>query len=125
MSRVLSILLLMVILSPSLTKLWIAVDFKINQDFIAKELCVKKEVENNTCQGTCHLKKELKKAEEQGQKQYPLESLKKLKEIQLFSEQFNKYSFFSTHNDKQKLNSSYTFSFCEEHLSSIFRPPKV
>jgi hypothetical protein len=125
MNRVLSILMLVVILSPSFMKVYIVIDFKISQDFIAKELCVKKEVENNTCQGTCHLKKELKKVEEQEQKQTPLESIKKIKEIQLFSEQFRKYTFHGIHNNKQKLNSSYTFSFSEEYLSSIFHPPKV
>jgi hypothetical protein len=110
---------------PCLIKVYIIIDFKINQDDIAKNLCVKKEIENNTCQGSCHLKKELKEAEEQEQKQTPVESLKKIKELQLYSEKFNKYELFGFHIDKQKINSSYHFSFSEDYLSSIFRPPKV
>ncbi len=35
--------------------------FKYNQSVIAKTLCVQKEKEVNTCQGNCHLKKELEK----------------------------------------------------------------
>ena len=110
---------------PSTTKLVIVIDFMLNQENIAKTLCVKKEIENNTCQGKCHLNKQLKKAEEQVQKQTPVESLKKIKEIQLFSENFNKYLISAIHKDKQKINCLYSFSHSDEYLSSIFRPPKV
>ena len=40
------------------------ISFKINQDYIAKTLCEKKEEKENTCDGHCHLKKELKKVSE-------------------------------------------------------------
>jgi hypothetical protein len=30
--------------------------FKANQDYIAKELCVNKDVAGSTCKGSCHLK---------------------------------------------------------------------
>lgn len=40
------------------------IDFKINQDVIAKTLCVQKDVVESTCQGSCHLKKQLDKIEE-------------------------------------------------------------
>ena len=62
------ILALLIFLQP-FSKIWIVVSFKINQDSIAKTLCVKKEVKNNTCQGKCHLKKQLDKANEEEQKQ--------------------------------------------------------
>lgn len=49
--------------------MWIYVSFKINQDTIAKTLCVKKEIENNTFQGKCYFKKQLEKADKEKQKQ--------------------------------------------------------
>lgn len=38
--------------------------FLFNRNFIAEQLCEKKEIKNNSCQGNCHIKKELKKAAE-------------------------------------------------------------
>jgi len=43
------------ILMPSL----IFTHFKINQEFIAANLCVEKEIEESTCKGKCQLKKSL------------------------------------------------------------------
>lgn len=40
------------------------IDYAINKDYIAKELCVKKDIPNNCCQGKCYLKKQLNKSEE-------------------------------------------------------------
>lgn len=65
------IILLLISLQP-ISKLWIVVSFQLNQKEIAKKLCVKKEVKNNTCQGKCHLKKQINEAEEQEGKQTPL-----------------------------------------------------
>ena len=45
----------------------ILLDFTINQDFISKTLCIKKDVVENTCNGKCHLSKQLEKSEEQSE----------------------------------------------------------
>lgn len=37
--------------------------FEFNRQYIAQNLCVKKEEKNNCCQGSCHLKKELDQTE--------------------------------------------------------------
>jgi hypothetical protein len=42
--------------------------FKINQDEIAKTICVQRKFANNTCQGHCALKKSLKKLDENERK---------------------------------------------------------
>ena len=42
----------------------IMVDFSVHQDFITKMLCVNKDVPGSTCNGKCHLKKQLKNTEE-------------------------------------------------------------
>jgi hypothetical protein len=39
------------------------IDFKINQEYIAANLCIEKDIEESTCKGSCHLKKELDKVE--------------------------------------------------------------
>jgi len=39
-------------------------DYQMNKDFIAKNLCEKKAIKRNSCQGKCHLKKQMAKAAE-------------------------------------------------------------
>ena len=63
MKQIVTILLATLILLQPFSKICIYVSFKINQDRIAKTLCVQKEIKNNCCKGKCHLEKELKKAE--------------------------------------------------------------
>jgi len=46
-----------------LSKMYIIVSFYVQQDYIAKNLCEKKDVENNCCHGKCQLKKELAKTD--------------------------------------------------------------
>lgn len=39
---------------------WVVyIGFAINRDYIAKNLCVQKDIKNNHCQGACHLRKQL------------------------------------------------------------------
>ena len=56
-----------------LSKLSIYVSFKINQDFIAAELCDYKDKPMSNCNGKCYLSKQLKKQEEKEEKQIPKE----------------------------------------------------
>jgi hypothetical protein len=37
--------------------------FVVNKSYVVQELCLQRKQENNTCQGACHLKKELSKME--------------------------------------------------------------
>lgn len=37
----------------------IYLNFKVNQEFIAANLCVEREIEESTCNGNCQLKKSL------------------------------------------------------------------
>ncbi len=49
---------------PLLKTTTLIIDFKINQEFIAKVLCINKDKPELKCNGQCHLKKELSKSEE-------------------------------------------------------------
>ncbi len=46
---------------PSFGNIIIYAKFKINQDEIAKTICVQRKIANNTCNGHCELRKTLKK----------------------------------------------------------------
>ena len=58
----------LVILRPMLPRLL----FEINRAYIASDLCVQRDVKNNTCQGKCYLRKQMQR---QQQRERPLANL--------------------------------------------------
>lgn len=46
---------------------YVFLKFKLNQQYVVENLCVQKDLEVNTCQGTCHLKKEIQEVTTQSQ----------------------------------------------------------
>ncbi len=73
------ILITVGILLQSFSKVFILCNFQANRDYISKNLCVKKEIKNNTCNGKCHLKKQLK--EDEKKEKAPAGFLKDLSEV--------------------------------------------
>jgi len=112
-------------LLPSLTKIGILIDFKINQDFIAKVLCIDKEKPMSTCNGKCYLSEQLRKAEEQEEKQAPTNKKERLEVVYYYS----KSSFdllIYTGLFVSKLNPACVDEFySSSFIADIFRPPKL
>lgn len=59
------------ILLPTLTKVGILIDFKINQDFIAEVLCINRDEPILMCSGNCYLSSQLAATEEKEQQEVP------------------------------------------------------
>jgi hypothetical protein len=102
--------------------LWIWVSFKINQKYIAANLCVNRFEAIPLCKGSCFLEKQLNQNQKQQQKFPDL----KLKEITLF--------FFDNKNHQVQnvlLNIQFSYptvavTFLNSgHLRSVFRPPST
>lgn len=68
MKRLFTILLSVLILSPSFGSLFIYASFKINQKEIAKNICVQRKAAFNSCNGRCELQKSIKKYSENERK---------------------------------------------------------
>jgi hypothetical protein len=110
----------MVMLLQTFSKTIIYLSFKINQDYIAKNLCENRGAPEKHCCGKCQLEKRMKQ-DEQNQNSIP-SSLKNFDEIVLLNEKVNNpnlISFFSSE-----------ILFCDsiEKVSSakpseIFHPP--
>lgn len=106
-------------IAPAISNIIIYINFKIHQDYIAKQLCVQKEIDDNKCQGCCQLKKEVEKNETP---QVPA-LLKNLENL-LFLRNLNSY------NDKilnhfwvvELPNNSYSLIF--NHIKPDTPPPK-
>jgi len=72
--RITSIVLLMVYLTIWLKPLFPYIEFELNKTYIIKTLCAERDKEVNTCQGQCHLDKEIEKnsnQEEEKQNRVP------------------------------------------------------
>ncbi|WP_240622566.1 hypothetical protein [Flavobacterium crocinum] len=61
MKRLIIIVLSILILSPSFGSLFVYASFKINQEEIAKTICVQRKQVFNNCNGRCELQKSIKK----------------------------------------------------------------
>ena len=110
---------------PNLTKIGILIDFKINQDFIAEMLCINKEKPMSSCNGKCYLSEQLKKVEEQEEKQAPTNKKERLEVLYCYvKKSFNFPSF--ANNYKSKLNLAYENELYDSSfISEIFHPPTL
>lgn len=66
--QITALFLTFVLLANNINNVVIVTDFVINQDFIARTLCIQKE-EQKGCNGKCYLKNQLEEASNQDQNQ--------------------------------------------------------
>jgi len=121
LKKVLSILLIIAFLVQSTSQLWILVAFKINQEYIAANLCINRFEAIPVCKGSCFLEKQLSQDQKKQEKNTDL----KLKEINLFyqgnaTEQLAHFVSFNSRNTYILLNGALISS---DFLRSVFRPP--
>lgn len=118
---IISIALLSVFLIQASAKFIIYVNFKLNQEYIAKNLCVKKEIENNDCEGGCCLKESLEKEEKS---ENPLPNLPKEKsETFYIPVQLNQT--IETGQVISRINFIYIDKSVSDYQLNIFHPPQV
>lgn len=100
----------------------VLVEFKMNQDFIAENLCVEKEIIESTCNGKCQLKKELKKVEKKSEDPYQSKLAIESEISALYYQEINKITLL----DSRNINPIY-FQVKSKPLSGfnqiVFRPP--
>ena len=116
---------LMLVFASQLVKPYIPyIDYYINQDYIAENLCENKEKPALKCHGQCHLKKEVKKAAEK-EDETPVapsnQSKKENQSVQHFCQNNTTLVFNPEHI-------SYSFDYLETTsdfvLKIIIPPPK-
>ena len=69
LTRAIAVLLLFSSLAVNLSGLFVFAGFEMNEDYIAKELCVNKNKPELQCNGKCYLMNKLKQAQDKEQKQ--------------------------------------------------------
>jgi hypothetical protein len=122
LKKVIPPMLCLVILLPSLNRLGIIIDFKLHQEFIAAVLCIEKDTPSSTCNGKCHLVKELEKAEEPAQ-QLPNSRQQKLEVLFINGCSYSSKAL-QAHNWYLKRKLAYLESLKSLSLiNEIFHPP--
>jgi len=119
-----SIFLLLLMGVQPLTKVGLFVSFILNQETIANTLCIQKEVNDNACQGKCHLAKQLKQAEEQEQKNNSGSQKKQEESLYYLSWAVVPVLFFTVgyiSSEKVYPVPNYMLS---SYLATIFQPPQ-
>lgn len=102
-------------------------NYELRKDFIIKNYCINKSRPELHCDGKCYLAKQLKKAEQEDQKQATGNFISKLLSFEseiktnLFANYFAKKAF----QEKENPNFQYIVSFSLVHTFSFFHPPQV
>ena len=123
MKKILVILLTLLVFLQPLSKVWIFVSFKINQDYIAKNLCENRAKPILKCNGKCQLMKKLKQADKEEEKQTPQTIKEKVEELYCLNQSnFNVSQKLDFEVKKQSLF-GYTFQNYSSFQSTLFRPP--
>ncbi|EAY27680.1 hypothetical protein M23134_03748 [Microscilla marina ATCC 23134] len=105
-----------------MSKLWIVISFEINQDFIAKVLCINRSEPESACAGRCHLERELKDATEKEQKQIPLSIVGKSETFVCTAQRLSvKRSLICALPARQSI---YLRSAHQGFIADIFHPPQ-
>jgi hypothetical protein len=121
--QAISIGLIITFLLPSINRVWILIDFKMHQSYIAEVLCINKDKPEEGCGGKCYLSNQLKKQEEKEHQQLPLNSTEK-NEV-LFVDNFAvKMDVYNTLKWNQKKWRKYRDFYSSEFLDQIFHPPQ-
>lgn len=120
MKNLFASILIFSILSFQFSELLVYVSFKINQDYIAKNLCIEKDTENSTCKGCCQLKKKVSEQQEQ-KNQFPQNQTEK-QNINFCNHSFQYAIILNPHSKVLLLKPQKQYSF--SYLHSIFHPPE-
>lgn len=124
MKSIITTILSIFILLPSIGTLVLFTHFKINQEQIAQTICVQRANINNICNGRCELQKSLKKFEDNERK---IDSFKLKEQLELvyISNILPTFTYSGIHFYVKKNSFFYTLKKSTSFISQLFRPPLV
>ncbi|HOS48425.1 MAG TPA: hypothetical protein PLG57_07290 [Bacteroidia bacterium] len=116
---IVALFLILAILTESVSRSIIVIDFELNRDYFAKELCVKKDIPDNCCKGSCALKKELKQEDER--EKSPAAGFSVKSEIVYFIQDNFSFQFYP--NASIVKNKIVVMKIEDGFADTLFRPP--
>ncbi len=106
------------VLLPSI----ILFQFKVNQEYIAANLCINKDIEESTCKGKCQLKKSLAKVEKSNPNNENFTITAESHITSLFLVESPQFIFSEKINFQDFIKTKQDVSICG-YEESLFRPP--
>ncbi|QIA07995.1 hypothetical protein [Draconibacterium halophilum] len=121
MKYLISAILICSIFSFQFSELLVLLSFKINQDYIAKNLCIEKDVEGSTCKGCCQLKKKMHDQEEQKKELPPQQNEKQNIDFCVHKSAVKVDLYPNEKSTEFKFISEYSFL----NVRKVFHPPAI
>lgn len=125
LKSIFSIFLALLILLQSFSKTWIILSFKINQDYIAKVLCINRNKPELHCNGKCVLMQRLKASEEKERKEMPQKVKEQKEALYCLGNLICQIARPIDWRNKQSKIFSHQTPFTSAFIKGIFRPPKL
>ncbi len=122
MNRFLLILISAAILTQTMSSVVIFAGYTLNKDFITKNYCINKDKPKLSCEGKCHLMKELKAHEQNESK--PLSPLKEKMETIVYLSVFNSTPIYDK-NVVVHISMPHTEKLPASYHILPFQPPRV
>jgi hypothetical protein len=122
MKSVLLISLAFVVFFSSMARAVVVADFLLNEDYIAKVLCVNKDKPAMKCNGKCHLAKQLQKQDkaENTSKNIPVREIKEITGIVTHA-----INWMPETGDAVVLNYAVLSAVVSKFQPTIFHPPST
>ena len=123
--RIFCVALLMAIVFSHSSKLFVYITFKVNQDYISKELCENREVPEMNCNGKCYLAKHLQKEEKkEKEEKAPVEQRVKIDVLCFYKKTFSDLLVqYKIEENNILFNSIHKLK--EGYLTKVFQPPQI
>ena len=125
LNKVFCYILLVCFLGSQSSRVLIYLDFKLNQDFIAKSLCESKDKPQSNCGGTCYLAKKIKAQEEKERKESPNETRVKADVLFCADTLFTNEKHIFKNNIRNNKFPTTRNLICLNFISEIFHPPQL
>ena len=117
------IFLVILVLSGTFRETTIYISFKLNQKYIAENLCVNKDKPVSSCGGSCYLKEQLEKSQEK-EMESPMPKYEYNHPIQFINNSSNEDQLFFNSLNKKEYSQILINFHIDKHTSEIFVPPK-
>ncbi len=116
-----AILIAAILIYGSTNKSWVYFSYEVNKLEIIEKFCVKKEVEEYTCEGKCHLMNQLNEAEEESP--FNEQAQSNQEEITVLFKVYFQDLNLNYNPDKISLYPRVDLNYLFQYNNILFRPP--
>ena len=116
--------LLVAIVFTQSSKLIVYLNFKINQEYIAKELCENREIPKMNCNGKCYLAKKLQEQEQEEKENAPVEQRIKL-DVLFCTEWIESSALLKKEFTEKNIFSNTRTNLLKGCINKILHPPQL